>query len=270
MQNSVPAQRQIKRNVSFVIMKRVLLMCLISFAGFTAFSQTRKAEGASEAAAAAAPKAPATPITKTAPRAAKYEVLYGSKPLSKADQKELNEFVASCDASFPSRAEAVTFFAERAWEYIASARLDTAALRFNLISALDPNSVDAFWGLGVISFQRGDNDLAIRLLNKGLEIDSTQSMMRVDYAIVKLSCFEKGQDCGTLDEVEAELKHALQQEPNNANALMKRSQVAYYKENYELAWTYFHEARMADILQLDLNFGSLLAAKMPDPKGIFK
>jgi hypothetical protein len=46
--------------------------------------------------------------------------------------------------------------------------------------------------------------------------------------------------------------------------------VAYYKENYELAWTYFHEARMADILQLDLNFGSLLAAKMPDPKGIFK
>jgi hypothetical protein len=51
---------------------------------------------------------------------------------------------------------------------------------------------------------------------------------------------------------------------------MKRCQVAYYKENYELAWTYFHEARVSDILQLDLNFGSLLAAKMPDPKGIFK
>lgn len=267
MQNFAPALRPIKRNVRFVSMKRVLLLCLISFASFTAISQTRKAEGGSEA---AAPKAPATPITKAAPRAAKYEVLYGSKPLSKADQKELNEFVASCDASFPSRAEAVTFFAERAWEYIASARLDTAAHRFNLISALDANSVDVYWGLGVISFQRGDNDLAIRLLNKGLELDSTQSMLRVDYAIVKLSCYEKGQDCGTLDEVEAELKHALQQEPTNANALMKRSQVAYYKENYELAWTYFHEARMADILQLDLNFGSLLAAKMPDPKGIFK
>jgi len=257
MQNSVRVPRPIKRNVSFVSMKRVLLLCLISFMGY---SQTKKATTN-----AAAPQAPATPV-----RAAKYEVLYGSKPLSKADQKELNEFVASCDASFGSRAEAVAFFAERAWEYVATARLDTATQRFNLISALDPKSVDAFWGLGVISFQRGDNDLAIRLLNKGLEIDSTQSMMRVDYAIVKLDCYQKGLDCGTLDEVETELKHALAQDPKNANAWMKRCQVAYYKENYELAWTYFHEARMADILQLDLNFGSLLAAKMPDPKGIFK
>ena len=266
MQNSVLAQRPIKRNVSFVYMKRVLLLCLISLAGFTAFSQTKPAKSE----AAAAPKAPATPVTNTPVRAAKYEVLYGSKPLSKADQKELNEFVASCDASFGSRAEAVAFFAERAWEYVATARLDTATQRFNLISALDPNSVDAFWGLGVISFQRGDNDLAIRLLNKGLELDTTQSMMRVDYAIVKLDCYQKGQDCGNLDEVETELKHALAQDPKNANAWMKRCQVAYYKENYELAWTYFHEARMADILQLDLNFGSQLAAKMPDPKGIFK
>ena len=258
MQNSARALRQIKRNVSFVSMKRVLLLCLISFASITAFSQTKPAAGT-------AATAPVKPV-----RAAKYEVLYGSKPLSKADQKELNEFVASCDASFGSRAEAVTFFAERAWEYVASARLDTATYRFNLISALDANSVDAFWGLGVISYQRGDNDLAIRLLNKGLEIDSTVTMMRVDYAIVKLDCYQKGIDCGTLDEVETELVHALQQDPKNASAWMKRCQVAYYKENYELAWTYFHEARVADILQLDLNFGALLEAKMPDPKGIFK
>jgi len=258
MQNSVRAQLQLKRNVSFVSMKRVLLLCLISFASITAFSQTKPAAGTA-----------ATALLKPV-RAAKYEVLYGSKPLSKADQKELNEFVASCDASFGSRAEAVTFFAERAWEYVASARLDTATYRFNLISALDANSVDAFWGLGVISYQRGDNDLAIRLLNKGLEIDSTVTMMRVDYAIVKLDCYQKGIDCGTLDEVETELVHALQQDPKNASAWMKRCQVAYYKENYELAWTYFHEARVADILQLDLNFGALLEAKMPDPKGIFK
>jgi len=258
MQNSARAQLQLKRNVSFVSMKRVLLLCLISFASITAFSQTKPAAGT-------AATAPVKPV-----RAAKYEVLYGSKPLSKADQKELNEFVASCDASFGSRAEAVTFFAERAWEYVASARLDTATHRFNLISALDANSVDAFWGLGVISYQRGDNDLAIRLLNKGLEIDSTVTMMRVDYAIVKLDCYQKGIDCGTLDEVEAELVHALQQDPKNASAWMKRCQVAYYKENYELAWTYFHEARVADILQLDLNFGALLEAKMADPKGIFK
>jgi hypothetical protein len=73
-------------------MKKVLL--LILFASFAALAQKDKQ--------AAAPKAPATPVTKTPVRAAKYEVLYGSKPLSKADQKELNEFVACLLYTSPS------------------------------------------------------------------------------------------------------------------------------------------------------------------------
>jgi hypothetical protein len=51
---------------------------------------------------------------------------------------------------------------------------------------------------------------------------------------------------------------------------MKRSQVAFYQGNYEKSWEYFHTCRSLDILQMDLNFGSQLAEKMPDPKGIFK
>jgi Tfp pilus assembly protein PilF len=73
-----------------------------------------------------------------------------------------------------------------------------------------------------------------------------------------------------LAEADAELAQALKDEPKNAAAWMKRSQVAYYQEKYELAWAYFHECRTLDMLQMDLNFGSQLAEKMPDPKGIFK
>jgi len=200
----------------------------------------------------------------------KYQVLFGNKALPQKDKLELDQFIASCDASFASRKEASNFFAERAWEFVASGKLDTATYRFNLVNALDTSSIDAFWGLGVISFQRKDYPLAKQLLTKGLISDPTQALMRVDYAIVLLSCYLAGMDCGTLAEADAELAQSLKDEPKNANAWMKRSQVAFYQEKYELAWTYFHECRTLDILQMDLNFGSQLAEKMPDPKGIFK
>ena len=200
----------------------------------------------------------------------KYQVLFGDKALPQKDKLELDQFITSCDASFASRKEAANFFAERAWEFVASGKLDTATYRFNLVNALDTSSIDAFWGLGVISFQRKDYPLAKQLLAKGLISDPTQALMRVDYAIVLLSCYLEGKDCGTLAEVDAELAQSLKDEPKNANAWMKRSQVAFYQEKYELAWTYFHECRTLDILQMDLNFGSQLAEKMPDPKGVFK
>ena len=200
----------------------------------------------------------------------KYQVFFGGKTLPAKDQKELTSFLEGCDASFPSRKEAATFFAERAWEFVATGKLDTATYRFNLVNALDTANIDAFWGLGVISFQRQDFPIAKQLLTKGLMSDPTQALMRVDYAVVLLSCYLKGMDCGTLAEADAELAHSLADEPKNANAWMKRSQVAFYQEKYEKAWEYFHACRSVDILQMDLNFGSLLAEKMPDPKGIFK
>ena len=63
---------------------------------------------------------------------------------------------------------------------------------------------------------------------------------------------------------------SIAQDPKNANAWMKRAQAAYYLGEIEKAWTYFHECRQLDILQLDINFSEFLLEKMPDPKGFFK
>jgi len=205
-----------------------------------------------------------------APKEAKYLPLYGQKALSDKDQKELLQFVESCDASFGSRKEAVEFFSERAWEFVSSGNLDTATYRFNLVQALDSQAVDSYWGLGVITFQRQDFPKAIEFLNKGLALDSTQSILRVDLAIVKLSCYLKNMDCGTLEETDSLLQQALLQTPNYATAWMKRAQVAYLQEKYENAWAYLHECRKLDITQLDIVLGNSLAEKMPDPQGVFK
>jgi tetratricopeptide (TPR) repeat protein len=201
---------------------------------------------------------------------AKYLPLYGEKALSQKDQAELTQFVESCDASFASRQEASDFFVERAWEYVTAGKLDTATYRFNLLHALNNQSVDAYWGLGVITFQRKDFPKAIEFLEKGLSLDTTQAILRVDLAVVQLSCYLKQMECGTLDGVEGHLAIALRQQPNYAMAWMKRAQVAYLQERYADGWTYLHACRKLDITQLDINLGQLLAEKMPDPEGVFK
>ncbi|MFM6948425.1 MAG: hypothetical protein ACKOWQ_05360 [Aquirufa sp.] len=200
----------------------------------------------------------------------KYLPLFGKKKLNNKDAKDLQAFLLSCDESFSSRKEAAKFFSDRAWEYVSEGKPDTATFRFNYVNALDSTSYESYWGLGVISFQKEQFGLALELLGKGLELDSTQTVMRVDYAIVKLSCYLKNQECGTLAEVESILARCLKEDPSNANAWMKRCQVAYLLGNYELAWAYFHECRQLDFLQLDINFASQLVEKMPDPKGFFK
>jgi tetratricopeptide (TPR) repeat protein len=246
MQNFAQALHQQKRKGRFATMK-ILLVSL-----FTLLSSLVLAQQAA------------------APKEAKYLPLYGQKALSDKDQKELVQFVESCDASFGSRKEAVEFFSERAWEFVSSGNLDTATYRFNLVQALDSQAVDSYWGLGVITFQRQDFPKAIEFLNKGLALDSTQSILRVDLAIVKLSCYLKNMDCGTLEETDSLLQQALLQTPNYATAWMKRAQVAYLQEKYENAWAYLHECRKLDITQLDIVLGNSLAEKMPDPQGVFK
>lgn len=246
MQNFAQALHQQKRKGRFATMK-ILLVSL-----FTLLSSLVLAQQAA------------------APKEAKYLPLYGQKALSDKDQKELVQFVESCDASFGSRKEAVEFFSERAWEFVSSGNLDTAIYRFNLVQALDSQAVDSYWGLGVITFQRQDFPKAIEFLNKGLSLDSTQSILRVDLAIVKLSCYLKNMDCGTLEETDSLLQQALLQTPNYATAWMKRAQVAYLQEKYENAWAYLHECRKLDITQLDIVLGNSLAEKMPDPQGVFK
>lgn len=246
MQNFAQALHQQKRKGRFATMK-ILLVSL-----FTLLSSLMLAQQAA------------------APKEAKYLPLYGQKALSDKDQKELVQFVESCDASFGSRKEAVEFFSERAWEFVSSGNLDTAIYRFNLVQALDSQAVDSYWGLGVITFQRQDFPKAIEFLNKGLALDSTQSILRVDLAIVKLSCYLKNMDCGTLEETDSLLQKALLQTPNYATAWMKRAQVAYLQEKYENAWAYLHECRKLDITQLDIVLGNSLAEKMPDPQGVFK
>jgi tetratricopeptide (TPR) repeat protein len=179
-------------------------------------------------------------------------------------------FIEMCKKNFPNLNEASKFFADRAWEYLGESELDTAMHRFSLCFLLNQKNVDAYWGAGVICFQKGDFDNAKIALNKGFEIDSTNASLLVDLATVELNGYEKNLLPETLKLAHSHLEKAIDIDPLNILAWLKRSETEYYLENYENAWDCIHSAKLLDITKIDLIFAEKLNSKMKDPQGVFK
>ncbi len=196
--------------------------------------------------------------------------LFGENEKTKKEKDKDVEFIVMCTKNFPTLLEASKFFADRGWEYLSESQLDTATYRFNLCYLLNPKNVDAYWGLGVVQFQKGELDLAANILKKGIMVDSTNSSLIVDLATVEISCYEKNTHADDLAAAHAHLAKAIDIDPGNVTAWQKRSETEYYLENFENAWDCIHSARLLDITKVDLIFVGKLALKMPDPKGIFK
>lgn len=196
--------------------------------------------------------------------------LFGETEKTAKEKETDRVFINMCSKNFPNLKEASKFFADRAWEYLAEGELDTAIHRFNLCYLLNDKNADAYWGLGVITFQKGDMDKASYILRKGVAADSTNSALIVDLATVELSCFEKNNHHEDLVLAHSYLAKALDIDPSNIAGWQKRSETEYYLENYENAWECVHSARLLDLSKIDLVFVAKLAAKMKDPKDVFK
>lgn len=196
--------------------------------------------------------------------------LFGERPKSAEQIDREIHFLNDCDQNFASRAEASDFFAARGWDYIADGQLDTAAHRFNLAWLLNDRNADAYWGLGVVTYQKENLPEAARLLKKGIDVSSPNIELMGDLATVEIKQFEKDQSKATLDDAEQQLLHIVAQEPTHAASYQKLALVSFLKTDYDKAWAYFHQARQLDMSVLDLSFLNELMTKRADPKGIFK
>ena len=196
--------------------------------------------------------------------------LFGERPKT-ADQidKEIH-FLNDCDRSFSSRAEASDFFSARGWDYVANGQLDTAAYRFNLSWLLNDHNADAFWGLGVVCYQKNQLPDAIRMLKKGLAQADSNVVLMTDLATVEIKYFQTNATADALADAENHLQRAVAIGPASAAYYQKLSVVSFLKADYAKAWDYLHQARTLDISTLDLGYLSELLAKQTDPKGVFK
>jgi tetratricopeptide (TPR) repeat protein len=183
-------------------------------------------------------------------------------------EQEIN-FLNDCDQNFASRTEASQFFATRAWAYLQEGELDTACYRFNLAWLLDNKNVDCYWGLGVVSFQKGYHTDAERLLRRGIDIDSSNVGLLVDLATVDLIHFKESCEKWELTEAEQLLTRATALDSTNANAFLKKSVLEFHKGDFDASWKSFHKMRLLDLTLIDYEFLNELIARKPDPLGIF-
>ncbi|WP_080238135.1 tetratricopeptide repeat protein [Spirosoma rigui] len=196
--------------------------------------------------------------------------LFGERPKTAAQIDEEIHFLNDCDRNFSNRSEASAFFADRGWDYVADGQLDTATHRFNLSWLLNDHNADAYWGLGVVSYQKNNIPEAIRLLKKGLNVADTNVVLMDDLAALQIKNFQQKKDPIDLNESESLLLKIIALNPKSATSYQKLSVVNYLKADYEKSWEYFHQARGLDLTVLDLGFLNELLAKQPDPKGVFK
>jgi tetratricopeptide (TPR) repeat protein len=196
--------------------------------------------------------------------------LFGSKKKTDAQIAQDKKFLQQCDQHFPDRSDASKFFSERGWEYVSEGKLDTAIYRFNLSFLLNPQNVDAFWGLGTVSYQQGKFEESSNLLQRGLFLAPENSMLMVDVATVQISCFKEKRNCEDLEGALELLNKSIKIDAQNANAFLKLSIAEYLQEHYEKSWEYIHKCRQLDLAFVDMLFLQDLIAKQPDPQGIFK
>jgi len=196
--------------------------------------------------------------------------LFGERPKTANQIDAEIHFLNDCDRNFASRPEASDFFAARGWDYVADGQLDTAAYRFNLSWLLNDRNVDAFWGLGVVYYQKNQLPTAIRMLKKGITLADSNVALMTDLATVEIKQFQVKPEPGLLAEAEGYLQRSVLLSPNNASSYQKLSIVYYLKGDYAKAWDYFHQTHSLDMSVLDLGYLNELLAKQPDPKKIFK
>ncbi len=179
-------------------------------------------------------------------------------------------FLSDCDKMFASREEASGFFAARAWEYIQEGQLDTAAYRFNLAYLLNEKNVDAYWGLGVVSYQKNQLEEAASILRRGVELAPTNVPLIVDLSTIELRNYTQTAKPEDLEESYRLLKHAASLDSTYAQSFYNLASAEFYRADYPKAWEALHTGRKLNFQLVDFEFVNLLRTKLPDPEGFFK
>jgi tetratricopeptide (TPR) repeat protein len=196
--------------------------------------------------------------------------LFGEQRKTSEQIEEEIRFLSDCDKMFANREEASTFFSTRAWEYVQEGQLDTATYRFNLAYLLNEKNVEAFWGLGVICYQKENLQDAERMMRRGVEISPENVPLLVDLSTIELRHFTQANEKEDLGESHQLLKRAVSLDSTYAPAYFNLALAEYHLADYAKAWEALHIGRKLNFSLVDFQFVDLLRTKQADPEGFFK
>ncbi|MCR9062574.1 MAG: hypothetical protein NXI00_01340 [Cytophagales bacterium] len=198
-------------------------------------------------------------------------------PLFGGFQKNLEQlehdesFLKDCDKNFKTREEASVFFSDMGWQYLSEGSKEMATYRFNLANLLNPDNVDVYWGLGVIEYQKGELEEAIKLMTQGMKADNKYNItLMVDLATVHIKCFKENKHEVDLKRAYKLLDDAILLAPNYANSYIQMALAKLVNGEIDDAWLNFHKGYQADPSSVDTHLLTQLLSIKADPKGVFK
>lgn len=196
--------------------------------------------------------------------------LFGGFEKNEIESVEQENFFADCDQNFKSRSEASKFFSKAAWDYLAEGGKDLATHRFNLAWSLDANNVEAYWGLGVVQYQKGNFHDAIQLMKQGLVLAKEEkATLLVDLATVYIKCFTDHKDPSEMEMAFDLLDQAVEINPEFTNAYMQMTLAALVNGNIDQAWLNFHRGYEVNPDAVSVELLAELLEHKADPKGVF-
>lgn len=196
--------------------------------------------------------------------------LWGGFQKNLQQLEEDEAFLKDCDRNFENRTIASRFFSDMGWEYLGEGSKEMATYRYNLANLLNPENIDVFWGLGVIEYQKGEHQEAVKLLSKGLESDTENAPLMTDLATVYISCFSQNAHTVDLPKAFQLLNKAIQLEPTYANAYMQISHAYLLDKDVPKAWDSFHKGYKINPAGINFDLLGILLQEGPDPLGFFR
>ncbi|AWV99694.1 tetratricopeptide repeat protein [Arcticibacterium luteifluviistationis] len=196
--------------------------------------------------------------------------LWGGFQKNLQQLEEDKTFLKDCDRNFENREVASRFFSDMGWQYLSEGSKEMATYRYNLANLLNPENIEVFWGLGVIEYQKGEHQEAIKLMSLGLESDEENAPLLTDLATVYISCFSENAHNVDLPKAFQMLNKAIELEPNYVNAYMQISHAYLLDQDMTKAWDNFHKGYEISPTNINFDLLSLLVATAPDPLGFFK
>lgn len=197
--------------------------------------------------------------------------LFGGYQKTDEQLEQDQTFLEDCIKNFEDREAAAKFFNTMGWQYLGEGSKDLATYRFNMAYLLDDKNEEAYWGLGVISYQSGSYEEAIKLITQGVRLSQMKNVpMMVDLAAVHLSCYQHNNHHTDLENADELLHLSFELNPYYPAIYYELALTQLYNNHLDTAWSIFHEGYDLKPGAIDMDVLAALLAQGPDPKGIFK
>ncbi|MFT7000127.1 MAG: tetratricopeptide (TPR) repeat protein [Spirosomataceae bacterium] len=181
------------------------------------------------------------------------------------------KLLTECHQSFDTDAEASTFFSKMGWNYLSEGDRKEARKRFDWAYLLDENNVDAYWGLGVMTFQEERFEESTLFMEHGVKAAKEKNVtLMVDLATVYIKLFTETEHPKHLSRAFELTEKAIEENPKYTNAYMQKALAELINGKVDEAWLSFHKGHEIAPKESDIHILTSLLSHKPDPKGIFK